>query len=722
MHPSILRHFEPSPPLAPNVRQRQDNACCTTAYIHASVTTCCLVLALLTLLVTFLRDYNNCLKGIMEAAPPSYEKATLVDIWDIVAHYIPPGDLCSAALVCKRWHSACAPHLWGNPASFFGVENDQVYIALAAFKRTLRIARPSVRVLTHTLHLPPAHPELYNGPSAEWLRDILDRLPNLQSLVVRGLPFFDYSALQALKHQPHNTNYSFNLRLLDASRCQNLTASSLTEALERFQSLLYLDLSFTRAARNPDILSALRILRGLQVLKLRGINMNDESIDVLAPAIGRRVRSLDIRDNQVGDEGVRRLLSKCCLPSNIARNQVGLSLLPALGRDMLEIYQGENFESYLRQLFTEDFVGHLAIENATETGISHLYACGNNITVDGASDLAISGQLHALDLRAVRPRRALSSAPPAYEEVEKHGLDQNVGGMTSALLSGAKTIHFLRIFHQQVTANTSHAESRSSNLPSDQSNSVEEQRKARIRAHHVISNTLHPAMLPHVRTLVLTDVPPKSSTHDTANRLIQFIRQCATESSVARTGAKQDYALPPGRKGRAAALQASADNIFALKRLILEMAPPPEQLERSGKASQWNQSTKSMTEDRDSEVLWSAAETDFTFFGEDEGSNYPSIEPQRSGELYNSDEKKSKDRTLAEAGAVSKFDTISLLSAFRKDRKLAHQRNIDAGERYGETEGYWDGMVQVVRPDHRLRIDEQIDYYGTRFDYGTVYK
>lgn len=63
----------------------------------------------------------------MEAAPPSYEKATLINAWDIIAQYIPSSDLCSAALVCSAWHTVFAPHLWGNPASHFGHENDRVY-------------------------------------------------------------------------------------------------------------------------------------------------------------------------------------------------------------------------------------------------------------------------------------------------------------------------------------------------------------------------------------------------------------------------------------------------------------------------------------------------------------------------------------------------------------------------------------------------------------------
>lgn len=61
------------------------------------------------------------------AVPPSYEEATVRDHWTITAGYIDSADLCAASLVAKRWHHIFAPHLWGNPASHFGTENDRVY-------------------------------------------------------------------------------------------------------------------------------------------------------------------------------------------------------------------------------------------------------------------------------------------------------------------------------------------------------------------------------------------------------------------------------------------------------------------------------------------------------------------------------------------------------------------------------------------------------------------
>lgn len=831
----------------------------------------------------------------MEAAPPSYEKATLIDYWDIIARYIPSSDLCSAALVCSRWHATFAPHLWGNPASHFGIENDRVYVALTRFKRTLQIARLLVRSLTHTVHLPPAHAEIYNGPHADWLRDMMERLPNLQSLIVRGLPFFDHSALQALRYKPPKTTGaddippglielpasaglsfarpvdwipSYGLRLLDASRCPNVTSNSLAQALKRFEGLLYLDLSFTHPARDPVVLNTLHRFTGLQVLKVRGISLNDDSLGILAPAIARRVRSLDIRDNQITDRGVRTLLDECFTSNDSSTIESGRrspALLPYMGSEMLEIYQGEDFESFLRSGFTGRFVGRLAIEDAPEGGITHLYCSRNNLTVEGVSGLVRSGRLHVLDAEAVNNplRRHLSNASYASDEddVDVPGVEKLTPIMSKC---ATDTMTFLRIDHSLITKDSPHiqqdeviqgrvelddtalpdlpsnaaeldatsapveafelpavstpraelagdpmqfvispavndpqhltedeespqsavrrgsafapevvdpltVETERLNLHSPVSevgegtmmsgtfimspmspiapqppspmqylerpnssrprsySSVAGERRARLNAHMVGRHNLHPAMLPHLKTLILTNVPQHWPTKELSDRIICFIRQCAEEAWLAKGQAKLDYSLPPGRRGHTAAIKQSIDKIFALQKLVLELAPESTG-RRNSKASPWHHAgKKSVTEDRDSESFWSAAEQDFSFFG-DEDYSFPSLE---SGRYAHSHDKEvnigggyapRSNGHQAKPPPPPKFDTVSLLSAFRKDRKMAHQRNIAAGAVDPETEGYWDGVVQIVRPGNEMRADELIDYYGNRFENGYLYR
>jgi hypothetical protein len=63
----------------------------------------------------------------MDDLLPSYESATQKDPWTLLAPYLSSDAICAAAMVCKKWHEIFTPHLWGSPASHFGVENDTVY-------------------------------------------------------------------------------------------------------------------------------------------------------------------------------------------------------------------------------------------------------------------------------------------------------------------------------------------------------------------------------------------------------------------------------------------------------------------------------------------------------------------------------------------------------------------------------------------------------------------
>lgn len=815
----------------------------------------------------------------MESAPPSYENATLVDYWGIIARYMPSQDLTAAALVCSRWHATFAPHIWGNPASHFGIENDRVYVALTRFSRNLKTARLLVRSLTHTLHIPPAQAEIYNGPHTDWLRDMLERLPNLQSLIVRGLPFFDHGALQALalmKQQavdddrpppgifelpastgnvfqsPSTTLPSFGIRLLDASRCPNVTSSGLASALGRFEGLLYLDLSFTYPARNPAVLATLRKCTGLQVLKMRGISLRDEGIETLSRSIGRRVRSLDVRDNELTDRSVRELLDHCFAhdargQGNTSTGQRSPSLLPYLGSEMLEVYQGENFESYLRNAFTGRFVSRLAIEDTPVGGITHLYIAENRLTVEGISGLVRSARLHVLDAGTV------AHAPTSF--LSNHGESSSLDALGSANLTTVLAAHasqsmtFLRIGHELVTrkpqvpdhvvagrfelddtalpdlprhaaeldsivvrpdvhemdidpitpryelpgdyaqnatspivddsfhipelvepgsnirrgsalapevvnevhgivenmdglmlspsaANGEYSESIDSTclatLPSQDIqtlrprsySSMATERVARLAAHRSVASALHPSMLPHITTLVLTDVPPFSTDSEVAVQIISFIKECARESSLARLEAQLDYALPPGRRGHASAMRHSATKLFALKRLVLEVAPSSG---TSKAKSPWqHMDTRSMTGDRDSESLWSAAETDFSFFGEEE-CVFPTLEMGRSSFMSGHDDKEVSFRPSMAGPTMiptkePMVDNIAMISSFRKERKAAHQRAMSFGQGDCETEGLWDGIVQVVRHNNSIRNDEEMDYYGNMFTNNYLYR
>ncbi|KAL9107430.1 MAG: hypothetical protein Q9187_008429 [Circinaria calcarea] len=391
------------------------------------------------------------------AVPPSYDEAITRDHWSIIARYIDGPGLCEASLVSKRWHQIFAPHLWGNPASHFGTENDRVYVALTRFKRALPIVRTKVRELTHTLHLPPAQSEIYEGPKNEWLRDVLEQLPNLQSLIVSQLPFFDHSALLALRqpsthHEPLETveetqsmldvdrspqrsasitrrsisstsreRSGFPLRLLIATHCANTTSTGLAEALSHWTNLVFLDLSETLAARDHAVLSSFRHMPGLQILKLRHVNLRDEDIDVLAEAIGIRVRSLDVRDNKITDTSIRKLLSACFPSTQEPMTDQGSvsNAVPGVSDEdwpcgirkpisyLLDEFRGDDIDQRFVRRLTSGVVSRLPSEDLPAVGLTHLYVANNYLTVEGIASLIKSGNLNVLDVGAVDTAKAL---------------------------------------------------------------------------------------------------------------------------------------------------------------------------------------------------------------------------------------------------------------------------------------------------------------------------
>ncbi|GAB7341277.1 hypothetical protein MBLNU457_7551t2 [Dothideomycetes sp. NU457] len=799
----------------------------------------------------------------MEAAPPSYEKATLVNAWDLIATYIPSSDLCSVAL------------------------------------RTLPWARLYVRSFTHTLHLPPAHAELYNGPHADWLREVLDRLPNLQSLVVRGLPFFDHAALIALRYRPDqhqkepvihssrngvahsavelpapvpsisfqpprqlNSSFpTFGLRLLDASRCTNTTATGLCEALKRLDQLLYLDLSYTYAARDRSVLITLKAYSGLQVLKLRGINLRDDDIGTLAPAIGTRVRSLDLRNNLLTDVTARLLLEDCFLRgTSHASHQTGPSAQPRtpplvhyLGPEMLATYQGDNFEGYLRNAFTTHFVNRLVFEDAPEGGITHLYISDNRLSVEGISSLIRSGRLHVLDARIDNPAGSSSKRQPS--DIPRPGAEK-----LTYLFSGsaADSIRYLRTSHEIVTKRASVPTPNCAELPDssavfelsadsetprelmgdtpsmvvtparrviqptpDEAAAFDKARRGSAVAPEAVSGVVetqksillppvadadssslspilssmngnfhgpppspilgpaiaelsanapntrqpstgrprtlshvqsqrearfnylrtrdgfHPGLVPHLKTLVLTDVPLQSEDITVSDRLVAFIRECAEECSLARKQAASDYTLPPGRRQATNALKDIARGFFALETVILEMAPAKSHAQNQG--GQWRHaSSASLTGDRDSQALWKESESDFSFFGETEEVTFPSLElPGKSMFMQAMAGKESYTASrVSDTMPAAKpppfrsekamVDTIAQVSAFRKTKKQEYQNCLSRGYQDPEVEGYWPGVVQVVRTagnaDTFAEAEEALDYFGNSFSKGYLYK
>ena len=420
----------------------------------------------------------------MENIPPSYEAAVARNPWQILAPYIPSAELCALNRVSRRLHEVFAPYLWGNPASHFGTENDRVYVALTRFKRALKRVRLSVRELTHTLHLPPAQSEIYDGPRPEWLRDVLEQLPNLQSLVVSRLPFFDHMALLTLRNQGvgrrdtlQPAGSSLSLRLLIATHCQNTTSQGLAEALGHFPHLAFLDLSNTLAARDKTVLSRLETLPLIQVLKLRSINLKDDDIEILAEAIGVRVRSLDVQGNHLTDHSVRKLLGTCFqdgdatngllndashTSSNLAVEDWPSGFVrpdPAI----LDEFRDANYDERFVRRLTSGILSRLPYEDLPPSGITHLYIADNNLTVEGLASLVRSKKLHVLDAGSPnqgsilnRPRAPSSTSTPHPHDDNRPVRIPGVEKLTPILGKYGYNMTSLRLHHALITEAAPH--------------------------------------------------------------------------------------------------------------------------------------------------------------------------------------------------------------------------------------------------------------------------
>jgi hypothetical protein len=247
-------------------------------------------------------------------------------------------------------------------------------------------------------------------------------------------------------------------------------------------------------------------------------------------------------------------------------------------------------------------------------------------------------------------------------------------------------------------------------------------------------------MLPNLLTLVLTDLPAKAPSDDVAKHLIQFILDCSEESNWAKLQASVGYDLPPGRDRRDTE-QRYARTLFALQRLVLEVAP--ERPDSPVHNRSWRHSggigtipnSKSSVEDPDCETFWTAARDDFSFFGDEEcgqpdglerrvplaalmekmsvvaDANEPSegIAQWQNGGVWPEGSMEASLVRMSEMGAVAgqgtgkaeeqmeKFDVLAEVSKFRKEKR-AREIAVTRGDADAFVEGFWEGEIVVIRP------------------------
>ena len=260
----------------------------------------------------------------------------------------------------------------------------------------------------------------------------------------------------------------FALRLLIAGCCQNTTSQGLMEGLDRFTNLAFLDLSNTFATRDKNVLWKLGDLPLLQVLKLRSVHLRDEDVNILAEAIGLKVRSLDVQGNHLTDHSVRSLLTSCFQADNDtngsscarprAISNLALEDWPSgfVRPDpaVLDEFKDESYDERFVRRLTLGVVSRLPYEDMPQSGITHLYIANNNLTVEGVAALIRSGKLHVLDAGSVN-KSVQAGFPEASSSLSSFDTRRirlpGVEKLTPILSRCAQEMTSLRLHHAVIT-------------------------------------------------------------------------------------------------------------------------------------------------------------------------------------------------------------------------------------------------------------------------------
>jgi hypothetical protein len=213
------------------------------------------------------------------------------------------------------------------------------------------------------------------------------------------------------------------------------------------------------------------------------------------------------------------------------------------------------------------------------------------------------------------------------------------------------------------------------------------QRKHRMEARERHPGRFKPSMLPNLKSLTLTDVPSTTRRRNVTDSLIVFVQECAEEEELARLE-------EAARNQTMSQHEHHLEGTFKLEQLILEMTSLPDPIlpSRSPHRNKRHSFTKSSTEDADSETFMSHSETDFSFFGEDDGGLL--VSEGRIDAPMNFDE-----GMMVEVDDGHAIDVVSELASFRREKK----RRFAAMERFvGDRVekallGHWRGEIKIIK-------------------------
>lgn len=573
-------------------------------------------------------------------APPSYQEAiAVIDPFSLLESYLSRPDLCAAVRVCQHWNRTLAPFLWRS-----------LSISPLRAARLSRI-RPSSRGLVRILHIrPEGAADDYHGPSAGWLRQLIDLLPCLESVSCHNCPRLDHASLIAAASLEESPSLA-NVSSVSMTSCGNITATALAALLPALRNAFYLDLSYTPAAKHAMVLQQIGDISP-RILKLRGIGLRSESLVCFL-----RERSpplvLDLSTNELGDLSIPVLIRhpNASTAHNSARPPLDpqqRALLQVIDPAVFGLISSTiNFRNSSSRMIEGTRYLVVRKNRFSYSGMLKLIAWPDFLSLD------LGDQVKSIESGAERSHATLGSEPTLRHlrcplDLLLHSRDDITPSSTHVDLNFGVDLQAFREARLQVACQSQH---------------------------------LCPAKLRCLKTLRLTNVPTHAATADLVEQIIRFVDDCAVEARVAVDLADLDYTLPPGSRRSSRKMRQASRAWFSLEEITLELLPDSAENVFWTVDSDYTRRTRSVTEDADSEALWQAAESDFSFFQEQSDTLLQTADMGREN-----------------TSPRLPVDVVGELTEYRQRTKESQDRLAMSSESVLQEARHWDGAIVIMKP------------------------
>ncbi|KAH0541970.1 hypothetical protein FGG08_003602 [Glutinoglossum americanum] len=568
-----------------------------------------------------------------------------------------------------------------------------------------------------------------------WLKYLLCGTLKLQSLNVCNFPIITYLALARTAALGQT-----ELRLLNASLCNKTTSKSLSQLLTHFPALVYLDLSSTKSASSSEVIHQISSLSRLQILKLRGVGLQDARMEALAYALRTQVWSLDVRHNNLSDMCIDALLDSCFRPPDFGSNglrelQGFLTALqtatenaqnrqtrasssrqstadaqahdtanpPPPFTDIVhsgpsELENDNDSETYMASYLASHPHAHIELSERPNTGLTHLYVAGNGFTANGVAQLLRTSRLKAFDCGSLHTSNT------------QHTL--RAEDLIPELAHNKLT--YLRIDHR-IFGGDDHPRSSAITIPDGRPSVANDGEPE-----------LSPAALPDLRHLVLTDVPTMVSREHFTDALKTFLHQLADqERRIAHKEAADAAVWASLPASVRASRRRERDHYSPIKRGLRKL-----DLELASQVSRcrFGELQCSVTEDADAETFQQASANDYSFFSDQEYDFSSLQEPNEMDILRqqimdlgieNNDNQQSPPISVmteprrdfngdvemtSSSSPPPSYDNViygggvkEIIARFRRERRETFEEETKMGRGGPGAGGHWSGSVRIVR-------------------------